>query len=180
MLRTNRLIACMVACTVVLGLCLGAQAGGEQDEKVTLDKVPGVIKDALKAKYPKATILSAQKGDVDGTKVYEFMLKEDKREWEVAYSPDGKFHSSEEPLKEAELPAKVKDAFRKKYGDLKIVKLEKETTGEGEKAKVIFEIVFEKGTETLEAQFDPAGKFIAEAKVPPTKKDEPKKDKTNK
>jgi hypothetical protein len=143
---------------------------------VKLDQVPANVKAALKAKYPKADVVAAEKGDVDGTKVFEFKLKEGAREWEAAFTPDGKFHSSEEAVKEADVPAKVRDAFRKKYGDVKVVQMEKETTGEGAKAKVVYEIIFEKGKDKLEAQFDPDGKFLAEEKVK-EKKEEPKKDK---
>ncbi len=166
----------MAAATVSMVLFLAAARSEDDGEKIPLDKIPAAFKDAIKAKYPKAEIVSAEKGDVDGTKVFEFKLKEGKKEWEVAYTPDAKFHSSEEPLTEAELPTKVNDAFRKKYGDVKLVSAEKETTGEGEKAKVIFEIIFEKGKEKLEAQFDPEGKFLTESKVGEEKKED-KKDK---
>jgi hypothetical protein len=74
------------------------------------------------------------------------------------------------------LTAKVKEAFTKKYGDVKIVSAEKETTGEGEMTKVVYEIIFQKGKEKLEAQFDPEGKFLGEEKVV-DKKEEEKKDK---
>jgi hypothetical protein len=169
----RRLIGCVAATLafVVLGSSVRAE-----DEKIPLDQVPALIKDAVKAKYPKAEIVSAEKGDVDGTKVFEFKLKQGIKEWEVAFTPAGKFHSSEEPLKEAELPAKVKDAFAKKYTDVKILTCEKETTGEGTAAKVVFEIIFEKGKDKLEAQFDPNGKFLGEEKVA-DKKEEAKKDK---
>src|SRR5262249_44863270 len=109
--------------------------------------------------------VSAEKGDVDGTKVFEFKLKEGAKEWEAAFTPDGKFHSSEEPLMEADLPAKVKDAFKQKYGDVTVLTIETETSGEGAKAKVVFEIAFEKGADKIEAQFDPDGKFLGEEKV---------------
>lgn len=154
-----------------------AAGGWADDEKLPLDKVPQAIKDAVKAKYPKAEIVSAEKGDVDGTKVFEFKLKEGTKEWEVAFTPDAKFHSSEEPLAVADIPAKVKEAFTKKYGDPKIVSAEKETTGEGDKAKVIYEIIFEKGKDKLEAQFDPEGKFLAEEKVTDKKAEEEKDEK---
>ena len=123
--------------------------------------------------------MSAEKGDVDGTKVYEFKLKEGAKEWEAAFTPDGKFHSAEEGLKEADLPAKVKEGFLNKYGlgKFKILEMERATTGEGAKAKVVYEIIFEKGKEKLEAQFDPDGKFLAEEKVKDKAKEEPKKDK---
>lgn len=169
----NRFIGSVAACAM-LALALVARA--DEDEKVPLDKVPAKVKEALKAKYPKAEIVSAEKGDHDGTKVYEFKLKEGEKTWEASFTPDGKFDSSEEVLKEADLPAKVKDAFRKKYGEVKVVEIEKETTGEGEKAKVVFEIVFQKDKVKIEAQFDPDGKFLAEEKVK-EKKEEEKKDK---
>lgn len=162
---------------VVSSVALVAAGGWADDEKLPLDKVPQAIKDAVKAKYPKAEIVSAEKGDVDGTKVFEFKLKEGTKEWEVAFTPDAKFHSSEEPLAVADIPAKVKEAFTKKYGDPKIVSAEKETTGEGDKAKVIYEIIFEKGKDKLEAQFDPEGKFLAEEKVTDKKAEEEKDEK---
>jgi hypothetical protein len=153
----------MVALLAAFGLGQGGRA--DEGDKIDLKDVPAVVKDALKAKYPKAEVVLAEKGDVDGTKVFEFKLKEGAKEWEVAFTPDGKFHSSEEPVKEADLPAKVKEAFKAKYPDGKVVSCEKETTGEGDKAKVVFEIVFEKGTDKFEAQFDPEGKFLGEEKV---------------
>lgn len=171
----QRLMGCLAAGAAVLALALGARA--DEEGKIALDQVPANVKAALKAKYPKATVVAAEKGDVDGTKVFEFKLKEGAKEWEVAFTPDGKFHSSEEALKEAELPAKVKDAFRQKYGNVKILTAEKETTGEGAKAKVVFEIVFEKDKGKIEAQFDPEGKFLAEEKVKEKAKEGEKKDK---
>jgi hypothetical protein len=170
----TRLIRTLAACAAVLLLVPATRA--EDEGKIDLKDVPANVKDALKAKYPKAEVVSAEKGDVDGTKVFEFKLKEGGKEWEVAFTPDSKFHSSEEPLKEADLPAKVKEAFKKKYGDAKMVTAEKETTGEGEKAKVVFEIIFEKDQAKFEAQFDADGKFLGEEKVKEKKK-EPKKDK---
>jgi hypothetical protein len=164
----------MVAVTMITLVAIARS--DDEDEKVPLDKVPAKILDAVKTKYSKAEIVSAEKGDVDGTKVYEFKLKEGAKEWEAAFTPDGKFHSSEEPLKEADLTAKVKEAFTKKYGDVKIVSAEKETSGEGDKTKVVYEIIFQKGKEKLEAQFDPEGKFLGEEKVV-DKKEEEKKDK---
>jgi hypothetical protein len=73
------------------------------------------------------------------------------------------------PLKEADLPGEVKDAFRKRYGDVKILTAGKETSGEGEGAKVAYEVVFEKGKENFAARFGPKGKFLSEEKVKDTK-----------
>jgi uncharacterized membrane protein YkoI len=155
----------LIGCTLAAALAVGVVAWADDDEKIPLDKVPAKVRDAVKAKYPKAEIVSAGLGNVDGTKVYEFELKQGDRKWEAAFTPDGKFHSSEEPVaSEADLPAKVKEAFRKKYPDEKVVGIEKETTGEGDGAKVVYEIVIEKGKDKVEVQLDPDGKFLGEAK----------------
>jgi hypothetical protein len=172
----SRLFGCAAGCVAVLALALVVRADDE-DEKVPLEKVPAKVKDALKAKYPKAKIVSASKGDHDGTKVYEFKLEQGDKTWEASFTLDGKFDSSEEVIKESELPKKVKEAFRKKYKDVKVETIEKETTGEGEKAKVVYEIVFEKDKEKYEAQYDPEGKHLGEKKIKPRKKEEEKKDK---
>jgi uncharacterized membrane protein YkoI len=144
-------------------LLVGAVA--RADDKVPLDKVPEPVMKAAKAKYPKAEVVSAEKGDQDGTKVYELALKDGDKTWEASFTPEGKFVSAEEPVKEAELPAKVKEAFRKKYPDAKVLSAEKETTGDGADAKVAYEIVIEKGKEKVEVQFAPDGKFLGEEKV---------------
>ncbi|MDB5310732.1 MAG: hypothetical protein JWO38_4934 [Gemmataceae bacterium] len=159
----TKLIGCVAAAVTVLAVGLVAWA---DDEKVPLDKVPAKVKEAVKAKYPKAEILSAELGDQDGMKVYEFEIKEGEKKWEVSFTPEGKFVSAEEPVAaEADLPAKVKEAFRKKYPEAKVVSIEKETSGDGAAAKVVYEIVIEKGKDKVEVQFDPEGKFLGEEKV---------------
>jgi len=145
----------------VFGL-LGLATVRAEDEKIPLDKVPKAVLAAVKAKYPKAQIVAAEKGDQDGKAVYEFDLKDGEKKWEVSFTPEGKFVSSEEAIKESDLPAKVQVAFKKKHGDAKVVGIEKETTGEGAEAKVIYEIVIETPKGKLEVQFDPEGKFLSE------------------
>ena len=52
-----------------------------------MDKAPKVVRDAVKAKYPKAQIVAAEKGDQDGKAVYEFDLKDGEKKWEVSFTP---------------------------------------------------------------------------------------------
>lgn len=146
-------------------LALGVAVRAEGDEKIPVDQVPKVVLNALKAKYPKAEIVTTEKGDQDGTIVFEFDLKEGKITWESSFTPDGKFVSSEEPVEESALPAKVKEAFQTKYPGKKVVSIEKETTGEGETAKVVYEIVIETDKGKLEVQFDTTGKFLGDEAV---------------
>jgi hypothetical protein len=144
-------------------LALFFLVGGLQaDEKVSLDKVPGKIKRALKAKYPRAHVVSAAKETEEGKTIYEFKLEDGDKKWEATFTPEGKFVGTEEAIKEADLPSEVKEALQKKYPEAKVLKMDKETTGEGTSAKVVYEIVIQMGEKKSEVQFDPKGKFLGE------------------
>jgi uncharacterized membrane protein YkoI len=150
--------------TAVVGLALLVLAGGVRaaEEKTPLDKVPAKVLAAAKAKYPKAEIVSAEKEDENGKIVYEFKLTEGDKKWEATFTAGAKFVGIEEVIKESDLPAKVKEALRKKYPDAKIARVEKETTGEGEAAKVIYEILITTAKGKREVEFAPTGKIVAE------------------
>ncbi|HEV3142881.1 MAG TPA: PepSY-like domain-containing protein [Gemmataceae bacterium] len=161
MIRCSKWLVFVAACV----FAVGAIAWADDDEKVPLDKVPEVVLKAVKAKYPKAEIIDAEKGDQDGKKVYEFNIKVGDRKMEVSFAPDGKFTGSEEAVKEADLPAKVKEAFAKKYPGAKVLSAEKAVAVDGDKEKVTYEIITETDKGKIEAEFDETGKFIAEEKV---------------
>jgi hypothetical protein len=145
----------------VLALFIVA-SGLQADEKISLDKVPARIKRALKVKYPKAHVVSAAKETEDGKTVYEFKLEDGDKKWEATFTPAGKFVGTEEAIEEGALPEAVKKALNKKYPEAKVLKMDKETTGEGASAKVVYEIVIEMGSKKSEVQFDPTGKFLGE------------------
>ena len=152
-----------MVCTVLAALMV---AGGVRadEEKVPLDKVPAKVRQALKTKYPRAEVVSAEKEDENGKTVYEFKLKQGKKKWEASFTPDGDFVGIEEVIKESDLPAQVKEGLRKKYPHAKVLRVEKETTGEGDSAKVVYEIVVQDKKGKREVQFDPHGKFRGEEK----------------
>jgi len=129
--------------------------------------VPAKVMQALKAKYPKAEVLTAGKGDQDGTKVYEFELKEGGSKWEAAFTPDAKFAGSEEVIKEAAVPAPVGRAFHAKYPGANVEEIEKAITVENNAEKVVYEFNMKTASGKLEAVFDPTGKLLgSEAVVP--------------
>jgi hypothetical protein len=61
----------------------------EVEEEVAMAGVPPVVADALKAKYPKATVTKAEKKTTGATVAYEFALKGAAVK-SVAMTPDGK------------------------------------------------------------------------------------------
>lgn len=147
-------------------------ATDEEDEKLPLSRVPAKVMSALKAKYPKAEIVSAGKGDQDGTKVYEFELKQGALKWEAAFTLDAKFAGSEEVLKESQVPAPVLKAFRDKYPQAVVEEIEKAVTVEKNAEKVVYEFVMKTAKGKVEALFDPSGKFLSSEDVVPEKETE--------
>ncbi len=158
-MRTSlRAIVCLA---VLLGLgSLVAVA----DEKVPLDKVPPKLMEAVKAKFPKATVVSCEKEDEDGKTQFEFTLKDGDKKFVGIFSPEGKLLATEEPTKEEDVPAAAREAWKKKYPDGKITEIEKVTTGEGTNAKITYEFQFTQGKQKWEAVFEPNGKFVSEEK----------------
>lgn len=78
------------------GFLLAMPAAGGQ-EKPDLEKIPKIVMDALKAKFPKAALkeIMAITAVTDGKEAlegYEILLKTaGKKEIEVSVAPDGKF-----------------------------------------------------------------------------------------
>jgi len=139
-------------------------AGGLRaaEKKITLDKVPANVLKAAKAKYPKAELVSAEQEDENGKTVFEFKLKEGEKKWEATFAADGKLVGIEEVIKESDLPAKVKTALQKKYSDAEVLRCEKETTGEGDSAKVVYEILIKTAKGKREVEFAPDGKVVGQ------------------
>jgi uncharacterized membrane protein YkoI len=145
-----------------VGVLCVAGALFADEQKITLDKVPGVVKRACKAKYPRAQVSAVTKETEDGKTTYEFKLSEGDKKWEATFDSEGKFEGTEEVIAESDIPDKVSEGLKTKYPGAKILKAEKETKGEGDSAKIVYEMVIQAGDKKMEVQFDPSGKFIAE------------------
>jgi hypothetical protein len=159
MRRWSNWLAGVTAGLLVLGAVARADEGSD---KIPLDKVPAPVMKAFKAKYPTAKIVTAEKGDQDGKQVYEFAIEQGGKKLEVSFSPDAKFVGSEEVIKESDLPAKVRQAFQKKYPKAEVVEVEKAITAEGGSEKVVYEIIIKHEKGKLETRFDPEGKFLGQ------------------
>ncbi|MCE9532711.1 MAG: PepSY domain-containing protein [Planctomycetes bacterium] len=128
------------------------------EEKVPLDKLPAKVKAAVKAKFPDAELLSAEKETEDGKTLYEVDIKNKGQKIEVTVDEDGKIVEIEKEIAAKDLPKVVLDAIEKKYPKATITKAEEITTGE----KVKFEMLITVCDKKLEVSFDPQGKFLEE------------------
>ena len=80
-------------------------------------KIPGVVTDSFKVKYPTAKGVSWR----DKTTSFQASFKLGKDEYTAKYSSKGEWQQSEKKIKEEDIPAAVKDGLSKsKYADWKI------------------------------------------------------------
>lgn len=150
---------------IVLGLAFLLTSGvGAQDAKADLSKVPAAVKDAVKAKFPKAKV-SAVSSSKDGDKtVYEISLKENEKNIDVSLSAEGKILVIEREIEYKDLPKAVASAFDSKYPKAKFKRIEELT--KDDKVTAYEAIIVTTDNKTLEVEFEPSGKFVAET---PTK-----------
>jgi uncharacterized membrane protein YkoI len=131
----------------------------EGEEEIPLDKLPKVVVDAVKAKFPGAELQSAAKEDEDGTLVYEVVIKHKGHTIEVILSLAGKITASEKAIEAKDLPAKVSKALAETYPKATIKKTEELTKND----KISYEVILETADKkALEVVFDPEGKVIDE------------------
>jgi uncharacterized membrane protein YkoI len=131
----------------------------EGEEKIPLDKLPKVVLDAVKAKFPGAELQSAAKEDEDGTLVYEVVLKHKGDTIEVILSMEGKITAIEKVIAAKDLPAAVSKALTDKYPKATIKKTEELIKDDKKSYEVLIETADKK---TIEVVFDPSGKVLEE------------------
>lgn len=137
----------------------GKEESEEGEEEIPLDKLPKVVVDAVKARFPGAELQSAAKEDEDGTVVYEVVIKHKGHTIEVILSTAGTIMATEKAIEAKDLPAKVGKSLGEKYPKATIKKAEELTKDSRTSYEVIIETADKK---TLEVVFDPDGKVLEE------------------
>jgi len=130
------------------------------EEKVDLEKVPKVVLESVKKKFPDAKLVGAST-EKDGDKlVYEIEIKVKDKTIDVTLTPDGKIVLVEKEIDPKDVPKAVAEALEKKYPKATI-KLVEEVSKDDKIEKYEYQIVTA-DKKMLEVSFDPAGKFLAE------------------
>jgi uncharacterized membrane protein YkoI len=132
------------------------------EEKVELAKLPKAVTDAVKAKFPDAKLVSAEKEKEDGKTVYEVAIKNKEQNIEVTLTPDGKIVSIEKEIAAKDLPKAVAEALEKKYPKATIKKVEEII--KDDKLVKYEALIVTADKKKLEVCFDPSGKFLEEEK----------------
>src|SRR5579863_7813714 len=146
---------------VVLALSLPVNVRGGE-EKVSIDKLPKPVVDAVKAKFPEAELVGGSKEDEEGKVLYEVSLKDEGQKVDVELTAEGKIVVIEKTIAEKELPTEVTAGLKAKHPRGKIKKAEQIIK---EDKVVAYELVVTAGRRkqrTWEVTFDPSGKFVRE------------------
>ena len=111
-MRKSICVAVVAAAVGASALTRGAWAG---EESIPLDKLPKVVVEAVKKRFPKATMTEAAK-ETDGDKVeFEVTLKDGATKVDVMLSPDGKITVIEKVIAARTLPKAVTAAIDAKF-----------------------------------------------------------------
>jgi hypothetical protein len=153
-MKLSTVIKSTAALVLAVGFATAAYAGDEQEVKITMDKVPAAVQEAVKKYAAESEIKGIEESDVDGTKVIEFDIEKNGKASEVAFRPDGRLFSTEEEVALTDCPEAVQKT---------IAKISKGTTaGKPEKVvqegKTSYEIIIEKKGEKTEYTISPEGK----------------------
>ena len=85
------------------------------EEKVALEKLPKAVVEAVKKRFPKAEMKSAEKETEDGKTVYEVAIKDKEQSIEVTLTGEGTIIEIENQIDAKNLPKAVSEALEKKY-----------------------------------------------------------------
>ena len=127
------------------------------EESVPLDKLPAKVSAAVKAKFPKAELKSAQKELEDGKTLFEVAIKNEGHNVEITVKDDGTIVEIEKEITAKDLPKAVSDALDAKYPKADIKKVEEITVG----TTINYELLFVAADKKrLEVKFDKDGKVV--------------------
>jgi len=93
---------------------LVAAVATQANEPVPLEKLPKPVTDAVKAKFPKATLTEASKSSEDGKTEFVVSIKDAGKEIEVTVTPEGTITYLEKEIADRELPKAVAAAVKAK------------------------------------------------------------------
>src|SRR5438874_6217833 len=104
--------------SVLFRLVLAAPAalsGGTKEEKITADKLPKQVMDAVKSWFPDPQFSSLLKETTDGKVVYDLEFTYKGRKYEMDIKEDGTVLEIEKEVAAKDLPAAVTQALKAKF-----------------------------------------------------------------
>jgi hypothetical protein len=151
----------ILAAVVSFGTLSAARAG---EEKVSLDKLPRAVSDAVKKRFPSAELTKASKETEDGKTAYEVVIKDAGTKIDVIVDPNGVITAIEKTIAVGALPKAVRAALDAKYAGATYHGAEEITkVKDGKEALDCYEVVLTKSDKKkVEVQVGPNGRIKKE------------------
>ena len=132
-------------------VCLAA--GAAYAQKISIDKVPAIVQASFKKQFTSVTKPQWEMESAD----YEVTFQNKGVESSAKYDKQGAWLETEEEIKEAELPAVVKQEVEKQFPGFKMNEVEKASYPGN---KIAYEMEMSKGKEAYNVQFSSEGKLL--------------------
>jgi len=131
-------------------------------DDLELDKIPKMVMDALKAKFPKAEIQMWTEEKEGEIMVWDIEFKQESRKFEADIKEDGTYINYEKAIEAKDLPKVVSDAIMKKYAKatLKEIMEETEVKGNDEKLSAYEVVLVTAEKKEVELRLSPNGKIL--------------------
>ena len=155
-MKTNHIISSLAALAIIAGIAVPA-LGEEKEETIAFDKVSAKVKATLAKYAAEADVKKVEKGDEDGTKVYEFDIEQGAHKFEVTISKKGKYLGQEEDVELSAVPDAAQKGLTTAAAGGKLSGFEKATDAEG---KVTYEADLDKDGKKSEIAVDADGKVV--------------------
>ena len=149
-----RTILCSVA------MLISVSSAWADEEKIALDKLPKVVLESVKKRFPKGEMASAVKETVDKKTTYEVSLKDGGLNVDVNVNEDGTITGLEKEIAVKDLPKVVVEAVATKYPKPKMKKAEVVIkVKEGKETLEYYEVFVEIDGKDVEVEVLPDGKL---------------------
>jgi uncharacterized membrane protein YkoI len=148
-------------------LCLiGTGFAYSHEERVSVDKVPKPVMDAVKARFKEAQVTGAGKETEEGKPVYEITLKVKGQDIDVTLTPQGQTLLVEKAIPRESLPKAVSSTLETKYPQATYKIVEEITKVEKNQDRLAYYevLLVTPDGKKLEAQVTPEGKITNEEK----------------
>jgi hypothetical protein len=164
---------------VAMTLSLVLAVARADEEKVDLDKVPKAVLEAVKARFPEAKLVGAEKETEDGKTIFEINIKDKNQNVDVSLTAEGKILEIEKQIAAKDWPKPVSQALEAKYPKATYKVIEEVNYVKDGKEKLEYyeaHLVTAQG-KSIEVRVAAGGKILEEEDQSNEKKEEKKKEK---
>lgn len=145
----------VVALTTFL-IAFGQANAGEKE--ISKHQVPKAVLEAFEKAYPNAKKVEFEKEKFEGKEAYEVEYKENGKEYEILYSPEGVILQKEETIDVKELPESIVQAISKAHPKATIKEAEKIMKPDG--TVTGYEVELKSEGKELKLELDTNGNFL--------------------